>query len=323
VRPAPARGGRTLVFRPHRRWRVKLSPVYLVLLATQVIFATLPIGVKLALRDLSSPSLALLRVTGAALLFVVLQLVLVRERVRSRRDYALLAGFALLGVVANQLLYITALTLTTATAAQMLQTAGPAFTLLIALLLGRESSSPGKWVGIALAASGVLYLVGVDFGSGSGVGNLLAILNVAAFSLYLVVSRGVVQRYDPLTVTTWVFVFGAAGIVPWGLPSLLAETGPVSGTTWAVLAWIVVFPTVLAYYLNAWALKRVESSVVAIYVYLQPVVTALLAGPVLGERLSPRLLPAAGLIFAGVALSALAGRRARMRGAAEQEHVEM
>ncbi len=322
----PGGGGRTLVFAPNRRPFVKPSPVYVVLLATQVIFATLPIAVKLALRDLSSPSLALLRVTGAALLFVVLQLALVRERVRSGRDYALLAVFALLGVVANQLLYITALTLTTATDAQMLQTAGPAITLLIAILLRRESSSPGKWAGIGLAASGVLYLVGMDFGSGSGVGNLLALLNVASFSLYLVVSRRMVQRYDPLTVTTWLFVFGAAGIAPWGLPSLLAETGPVSGTTWAVMAWIVVLPTVLAYYLNVWALKRVESSVVAIYVYLQPVVTALLAGPVLGERLSPRLLPAAGLIFAGVALTAWSGRRARLRDAtrpAEQEHVEM
>ena len=302
---------------------MKPSPVYVVLLVTQVVFATLPIAVKLALRDLASPSLALLRVAGAALLFTALQLALVRERVRTRRDYLLLAGFALLGVVANQLLYITALTLTTATSAQMLQTAGPAITLLMAMVLGRESSSPGKWAGIGLAASGVLYLVGVDFSSGSGVGNLLALLNVVAFSAYLVASRGMVQRYDPLTVITWVFVFGAVGILPWGLPSLFAETRPITGTTWAVLAWIVVMPTVLAYYLNVWALRRVESSVVAVYVYLQPVVTALLAGPVLGERLSPRLLPAAGLIFAGVALSALAGRRANRRGAAEQEHTEM
>ena len=296
--------------------------MYVVLLLTQVVFATLPVAVKVALRDLSTPSLALLRVAGAAALFVALHLALVRERVRSRRDYALLAVFALLGVVANQLLYITALTLTTATAAQTVQTAGPAITLLVALLLGRETSTPGKWAGIGLAASGVLYLVGVDFSSGSGMGNLLALLNVVSFSLYLVMSRGVVQRYDPLTVITWVFVFGALGTMPWGVPSLLAETGTVSRTTWAALAWIVAMPTVLAYYLNVWALKRVESSVVAIYVYLQPVVTALLAGPVLGERLSPRLLPAAGLIFAGVALSALAGRRAR-RGAADQEHTEM
>lgn len=292
---------------------MKLSRVHLVLLLTQVIFATLPVAVKLALRDLSSPSLALLRVSGAALLFVALQAALVRERVRSRKDYARLAGYALLGVVANQLLYITALTMTTATAAQMLQTAGPATTLLVAIVLGRERSSRGKWLGIGLAGAGALYLVGIELGSGSALGNLLALLNVVCYSSYLVVSRRMLQRYDPLTVITWVFVFGVAGIAPWGLPSLLAESGPVSGATWATLAWIVALPTVAAYYLNVWALKRVESSVVAVYVYLQPVVTALLAGPVLGERLSPRILPAAGLIFAGVSLTAWTGRAARRR----------
>ncbi len=299
----------------------KPSSVYVVLVLTQVLFATLPVAVKVALRDLSSPALALLRVSGAALLFLVLQRVLVRERVRSRADYARLALYAFLGVAANQLLYITALTMTTATAAQTLQTMGPATTLLIAILLGREGSSPGKWVGIGLAASGALYLVGVDLASGSGAGNLLALLNVLSFSLYLVIARDLVRRYDPLTVSTWIFVFGAVQIAPWGAPALLARDGALSGATWAALAWIVVFPTVLAYYLNVWALKRVEASVVSVYIYLQPVVTALLAGPVLGERLSPRLLPAGALIFAGVAVTAWAGRRAR--GPAEQEHVEM
>jgi drug/metabolite transporter (DMT)-like permease len=305
---------------------VKLHPVYAVLLLTQVIFATLPIAVKVALRDLSTPSIALVRVVGAALLFVALHLALVRERVRSPADYARLALYGLLGVVANQLLYITALSMTTATAAQTLQTTGPAVTLLIAIVLGRETTSPGKWLGIGLAASGALYLVGVDLASGNGVGNLLALLNVVAFSLYLVLSRDLARRYDPLTVITWVFVFGAVGVAPWGVPAVLRESGPVSAATWAALAWAVVLPTVLAYYLNVWALQRVESSVVSAFIYLQPVVTAILAGPVLGERLSPRLLPAAGLIFAGVALTAWTGRRASIRrrrlGAAEQEHVE-
>lgn len=303
-----------------------MSPVYLVLLVVQLVFATLPIAIKVVLHELSSPALALLRVSGAALLFLALQLMLVRERVRSAGDYARLALYALFGVVLNQILYITALTLTTATAAQMLQTLGPASTLLIAILLRRESSTPGKWAGIVLAASGALYLVGAGWESGSGVGNLLALANVVAFSAYLVMSRGMVQRYDPLTVTTWVFVFGALGIVPWGLPALLARHVSVSWEGWAALAWIIVLPTVLAYYLNAWALRRVESSVVAVYVYLQPIGTALLAGPVLGERLSPRLLPAAALIFAGVTVSVWAERRTKLRHAgprvAEQESVE-
>lgn len=282
---------------------------------------------KFTLREMTSPALALVRVSGAALLFVLLHATLVRERVRSRRDYGLLAVYAVFGVVLNQLLYITALTLTTATAAQTVVAAGPAITLLIAILARKETATRLKWMGIGVAATGAVLLVGAGARSGSVLGNLLAVLNVASYSIYLVISRGLLRRYDALTVVTWVFVFGAVGMVPWGIGPLAREVGQLHASTWALLAYIVVLPTVGAYWLNVFALSRVESSLVSVFGYLQPVITAVIAIPLLHERLSPRLLPAAALIFAGVAVTLLEGRRERRRrGAApspaEQETVE-
>ncbi len=287
---------------------MKSPKVILALVLVQVFFATLPIAVKVALRDLSSPALALLRVAGAAALFWVLQRVMVRERIRGWRDYGLLAVYSLFGVILNQLLYITALSLTTATAAQTLVTAGPAMTLLIAIIAGKESATPAKWLGIALAGCGALMLVGVGLHEGSALGNLLALLNVASYSIYLVISRGLLKRYNALTVITWVFAFGVVGMLPWGLLPAIRETGGMSATTWAAMAYIVVLPTVAAYHLNLWASRRVEASLVSTFVYLQPVMTALLAVPLLHERISPNMLPAVALIFAGVAVAIRAGR---------------
>jgi drug/metabolite transporter (DMT)-like permease len=287
---------------------LKSPRVIVALVLVQVFFATLPIAVKVALRDLSSPALALLRVAGAAALFWVLHRATVREPVRSWRDYGLLAAYSLFGVIMNQLLYITALGLTTATAAQTLVTAGPAMTLLIAILAGRETGTPAKWLGIALAGSGALVLVGVGLHEGSGLGNLLALLNVACYSVYLVISRGLLRRYNPLTVITWVFTFGVAGMLPWGIGAALREVGGMSGTTWMMMVYIVVFPSVGAYWLNTWALARAESSLVSTFVYLQPPLTAALAVPLLGEHVSWRMLPAVALIFAGVAVAIRAGR---------------
>ena len=297
---------------------MKPSAVYAALFAVQVIFATLPVALKVALRDLSSPALALLRVAGAALLFVAIHRLTVRERVRGWRDYAWLAVYAVFGVILNQILYITALTLTTATAAQMMMTAGPAVTLLTAILLRKETATAPKWMGIALAGSGAVYLVGAGAGAGAGnwLGNLLALLNVSAYSIYLVISRDMLRRYDALTVVTWIFVWGAAGIAPWGIGPAAAQAGGMSGATWAALAWIILLPTVGAYWLNVVALKHAEASVVSAFVYLQPVLTALIAVPVLHERLSPRMLPAAALIFAGVGVIVWEGRRERARRAA-------
>jgi drug/metabolite transporter (DMT)-like permease len=200
--------------------------------------------------------------------------------------------------------------MTTATAAQTLMATGPALTLLVAILLRRETATAAKWLGIAVAGAGALMLVGVGVHEGSALGNLLALLNVAAYSVYLVISRTLLRRYDALTVITWVFVFGVAGILPWGLLPALAETGGMGAAAWAALGWIVVVPTVAAYYLNVWALKRVEASLVATFVYFQPVLTASMAIPLLGERPSPLIVPAALLIFGGVWIAVRGGRRA-------------
>jgi drug/metabolite transporter (DMT)-like permease len=287
---------------------LKSPKVIVALVLVQVFFATLPIAVKIVLRDLSSPALALLRVAGAAALFWLLHQATVRGRIHSWRDYGLLALYSLFGVVLNQLLYITALSMTTATAAQTLVTAGPAMTLLIAIIAGRETGTRAKWIGIALAGSGALVLVGVGLHEGSALGNLLALLNVASYSVYLVISRGLLRRYNALTVITWVFVFGVAGMLPWGIGPVLREVGGMSAATWWLMIYIIVLPTVGAYYLNIWALSRAEASLVSTFVYLQPAMTAALAVPFLGERVSWRMLPAVVLIFAGVAVAIRAGR---------------
>ena len=117
------------------------------------------------------------------------------------------------------------------------------------------------------------------------------------------------HRYHPLTVITWIFIFGAIGLTPFGLAPALREYPATSANTHLALAFIIVFPTVIAYYLNMWALTRVESSVVSTFVYLQPVLTAMMAIPILGERPSVRMVPAALLIFAGVAISIQSARR--------------
>jgi drug/metabolite transporter (DMT)-like permease len=70
--------------------------------------------------------------------------------------------------------------------------------------------------------------------------------------------------------------------------------------TWLWLAFIIAGPTLGAYILNTWALARAQASQVAIYVYLQPVMTALMAWPLLHERPAARTWIAAGVIYAGI-----------------------
>ena len=300
---------------------MKNRSVVVALVIVQVLFATLPIAAKIALRELSSPAIALIRVSVAAGIFYLIQRLTIHQRITSTQDFFRLAYYSVLGVSVNQLLYITALGMTTATAAQMLIAGGPAITLLVAIVTSKEQATPAKWLAIALAGAGALVLVGTAATGSRVLGNVLILINMIAYSIYLVSARDILKRYHPLTVITWIFIFGVVGLLPFGLLPVMHELQATSLTTRLVLVWIIIFPTVVAYYLNMWALTVVESSLVSTFVYLQPVLTALLAMPILGERPSARMIPAGALIFAGVAVAIHAGRRADHRPHPEDQAV--
>jgi drug/metabolite transporter (DMT)-like permease len=295
--------------------------VLVALVFVQVFFATLPIAAKIALREFSSPAIALLRVGSGALIFYAIQQFTIHEPIRERAHYYQLALYSVLGVSANQLLYITGLSMTTATAAQMLITGGPAVTLLVAILMGKEAGSRAKWFGIALAGLGALLLVGVASEGGRIYGNVIIVLNMMGYATYLVMARGLLRTYHPLTVITWIFIFGALGLLPFGTLALLRQFPESSLTARLALLWIIIFPTVTAYYINMWALTVVESSVVSTFVYLQPIMTALLAIAILHEQPSARMIPAALLIFAGVAVTIRFGGPKDQRPHPEQQAV--
>ena len=297
--------------------------VLAVLALVQLFFATLAIAGKIALREMSAPALVLARVGGAALVFYAVHRLTTNEAIRGRRDYLLLALYSILGVSLNQLLYLAGLERTTATTAQMFIVAGPAITLAVAMMRGVERGTPLKWIGILLAASGALTLVAA-VPANNRLGNLLILTNVVIYSVYLVLTRGIVQRYHPLTVITWIFAFGAVALVPVGAAPLTRELPGLSLQGWLAVVWIIALPTVAAYYLNVWALLHVESSIVSSFVYLQPVLTALMAVAILGERPSARIIPSAVLIAAGVAV-AIHEQRVRERGPspADQSMVEV
>jgi len=287
--------------------------LHLVLVLVQVLFATLGIAAKLALRELPVSALVLLRVFGASLALAILLTTSRLPAIRGAGDYMRLALYSLLGVVLNQLLFVKGLSFTTAINANILITTVPVFTLGVAVLLGVERASFAGVIGLLLAIAGALTLVDpaqFETSPRLAIGNAMIVLNALSYAVYLVISKDMLRRHPPLTVTTWVFVFGAVGVLPFGIPAL-ADVDParVAASTWLLVLYIVVGPTVTVYWLSLWALARAESSLVAIYIYVQPLVTMLIAPAFLGERVEAEAIVGGAAIFAGIALVALQRRR--------------
>src|SRR5947209_4058452 len=307
----------------HSRTKHNAAGPHLALVAVQIIFVTWPIVGKIALRTLPSTGLVAFRVAGAAAAFLLLLRLRGKLTTPRRGDIARLAVYSLLGVVLNQFLFLKGLELSTVVNATIIGTAIPVFTLLVGALLGFEKLNARAAVGTVIAAAGVVYLVDplrADFSGGKALGNLLLVGNSFVYGAYIAISQDVFRRYGALTAMTWVFAFGCIATVPVGGYHLsqvpLQNLGWV---TWLSVAYIILIPTVGAYYLNAWALERVAPSTVAIYIYLQPFIAFALAPLVLGadEQWGPRTWVAAALIFAGVAVVTLRSRTRVMREVSE------
>jgi drug/metabolite transporter (DMT)-like permease len=278
---------------------------HLALIAVQLMFVTWPIFGKIVLTAIPSTGIVAFRVVGSAIAFTILQRSLKRERKIRSRDFARLALYSLLGVVLNQFLFVKGLSLTTVINTTLLGTTIPVFTLLISISLGYDRLTIRKTLGIMLAASGVIYLLYPErhFTSDTMVGNLLILLNSLSYGAYIALSKDMIKRYGALNVLAWIFIFGCIATVPVGGYALSGSNLSQAGLgIWLALLYIILVPTVGAYYLNAWALARVEPSTVAVYIYLQPLIAFALAPLILNEKWNPRTWLASALIFAGVAV---------------------
>jgi drug/metabolite transporter (DMT)-like permease len=278
---------------------------HLALIGVQLMFGTWPIFGKIALRALPVTGIVALRVVGAASAFLILLYTLGRPPKIRKADYARFALYALLGVVLNQFLFVKGLSLTTYINATLLGTTIPVFTLLVSLTLGYDRLTFRKALGISLAAAGVIYLIYPErnFSSATAFGNFLIVLNSISYGAYLAISKDMLKRYGALTVITWIFIFGSIMTLPIGGYALAGTPlNQVGAGIWFAVIYIILVPTVGAYYLNAWALARVEPSTVAVYIYLQPLIAFALAPLILNEKWNSRTWLASALIFSGVAV---------------------
>jgi drug/metabolite transporter (DMT)-like permease len=279
---------------------------HIALLAVQLMFGSAPILGKLTLTVFPPYAIVGFRVAGAGLAFYFLQKLRGNLRLEKRIHYLYFAAFSFFGVIFNQLLFFKGLSLTTATNTSLLAVMIPVFAILVSVLIGNDKISWQKVLGVILAAGGVIYLIdptNASFSSTTTQGDILIILNCLSYGIYVAISKKLITHYGALKSIAWVFLFAGLINVPVGLISLqTVELSQVSLFSWSVLAGIVLFPTILAYYWNTWALARVEPSVVAVYIYLQPLIGTFLAIFVLGEDWKPRIFPAMVLIFTGVFL---------------------
>ncbi|MBI3073276.1 MAG: DMT family transporter [Deltaproteobacteria bacterium] len=279
-------------------------------------FGLFPVFGDAVLHKMSPLALVGFRMLLGAPILLVFAGVLTRP-LPAARDLLALALLGLSGIALNQIFFAEGLLRAGPVNAAILAVIIPVSTLIISTAFRHERPRRAQVIGIVVAFLGAAVLVRaerLDFSNTETVGSLLLLCNSPFYSAYLVFSRPLIARLGALPVVAWAYIFGAIEALPFTAPAVLdvAWTSlPV--WAWASLAYILVGPTIVGFWLNAYALKTVTASVVAVYVLLQPVIGSFAAWVFRDSPITVRTLLAAAVILAGVALaSGIIGRRARI-----------
>ncbi len=248
----------------------------------------------------------LIRVSGALALFGLVR-IRMREKVE-RKDFGRLILCGLTGVAVNQIMFFEGLNLTAPVNAAIIMTSNPILVMVLAGILLKNRITGKKMLGVLFGAMGaitLIYLSSSDGQDSSWIGDTFVLINATSYAIYLVLVKPLMLKYKPITVITWVFIFGLMFVFPVGIgPFSTIEWSNVNTEGWWRIAFVVVATTFLAYLLNIFALKRVQPTVASSYIYLQPVIVTLVSWVLAtaGEAslFDPGRLGCTLLIFLGV-----------------------
>ena len=283
------------------------ASVVLGLIAVQVFFGVHYLAAKLVLSEMPPRGWAFVRIGSAAVVLWIVCLAARRPLPRSGAVWARLALFSVFGVGINQVCFVEGLSRTTPTHSSLINTTIPVMTLTFAVLFGQERVRARKVVALFVALAGVLMVIrpwSAELSETIRQGDLLTLINGTSFAFFLVISRDLMRKIDALAATAILLTFGTLLIGALGVPQLVAiDVGDLSARFWWLAAFIILLPTATAYLINYWALGKVDSSIVAFFIFLQPALAAGLSWIYLGERPAAPTFVGAGLIFIAVALT--------------------
>lgn len=201
--------------------------------------------------------------------------------------------------------------------ASLLIATNPVFTLLLALLFLREQARATRLAGTAIAFLGVYLLVQAQraaYGPTYLPYALVVLLAPLCWAIATVTGKSISDRVDPLLLT---FTATALGSLPFlvglvaGLEGTHATLAGLDALGWVALAHLTILCTIVGFAVWFWALRWLQASTAAAFVFLNPPLTALF-GYIWGtERFHWSTAVYGGVTMAGVALSVGLLRRAR------------
>ncbi len=224
-----------------------------------------------------------------------------------KQDWPYFALLGFLGITFHQWLQSTGLVTSQATTTGWIVASIPIFMALLGWLALKEKLIWLQVVGILVSALGVLLVVTrgdlllLASGKFGTMGDFLVLVSAPNWAVFSVLSRRGLKKYSATLMMFYVMVFG------WLFSSVLffaqgglSQIGHIRWDGWAGIVFLGIFCSGLAYIFWYDALQSLPVAQTGAFLYLEPVVTVIVAAILLRERLYLATLLGGVLILAGV-----------------------
>jgi drug/metabolite transporter (DMT)-like permease len=265
------------------------------------------LAAKGAMSEIAPLVFAFFRFNLATVIFLGL-IIARRSLVRfERSEWGLLFVLGLLAIPLNQCMFLIGLDYTQPTHPALLYSTTPIWVYILSVWRGEEKGTHGKTSGIIIALMGIIAFFvekGVALRFDYLMGDSIIMIAVWSWALYTVLGRPLVRRRGAIRVTSISLILGTAMYFPFGVYfALNFDYSGVGFVGWGGVAYAAILTSVVAYTIWYWSVKHMEPSRVAAFINLQPIVTAVAAFYLLGERLSTGTIMSGVVILTGVYLA--------------------
>lgn len=221
-----------------------------------------------------------------------------------RTDIPKVIALVFVGFILHIPTIFLGLTLAPSINVSIISSSAPIVLLIGSYFMLKERLKKKTLFGTMLGLAGILVIIlmpVIEQGfAGELIGNLLFVVSMISFALYTILMKEFKLPYSPLTLTFWIFALAAVSFFPlylWesqGAPLEIPAQGLIG------ILFGAIFTSIIAYMLFNFAVRHIHANEVGVFLYIDPIVTVLIAVPLLGEQITLTFLMGALLVFSGI-----------------------
>jgi drug/metabolite transporter (DMT)-like permease len=265
------------------------------------------IATKIVLRDLAPLTIVWMRFAMGVIILGIAVATRKQFALLNRSEWLYFALLGFLGITFHQWLQSNALQTSEASTTAWIVATTPVFMAILGWFVLRETLGWAKIAGILLASIGVLVIVydgdmsAISLQNFGKPGDILILISAVNWTVFSVLSRSGLKQHPATFMMFYVMLLG------WLITSILFFTSEhisdvqnLTASGWIGLGFLGIFCSGLAYI--AWydALQKLGTAETGVFLYVEPLVTVIVAFFVLSEPITRASLLGGGIIIFGV-----------------------